>query len=621
MTDLHHEAGTGAVTAETTPPGRDAPAVRRPSGGGSPAHRAADAVGRNGAPALSRRARVLTAVALALLAGWALLNTAKIVFWSYAPIPFWDGFVAVLTERSRRAGELTLSELFSQHNEHRIMVPRLEFVAEYALFGGRLVFLLTTIALSCVLLALILAYPITTVWRDRLVAFGFAAFALVAVLTPAGYENLTWAFQIGFVQAYLFAAVAFALAVYAWRPTMSPAFEVGVTFFVIVAASAATFSVAQGLATWPVLVGTLLLRGVRRRIPIAVGIAGAVITAAYLRGLEPVEGHPRPSEALHHPLGIARYAVTYLGHPAGAFGRNVAAAAGVLGIALLLVLLIAVVRRRSSPTHATMLFGAAAASFVVMTAFQTALGRLGFGIPQALSSRYAIGAAMFWVALATGFAPLIARRFELRVLKPGGAVEATGLVYVGACLVVAFAASIANAKPKAQFVEARTAKEVAVASFASGVRDDDALKRLHPIPDIVVDNLRWLQRERLGPWASPYGSVLAQARLGTSPPGRLGRCLGSIDATRPVVGGKRFDGWIVAPESRGTARHVRVVDERGTSHGIGVVGVPRPDVAAAGITSSSYRGFVAYARAQADVPLSLVLVTGDGRPACALSIP
>ena len=50
-----------------------------------------------------------------------------------------------------------------------------------------------------------MTWPVARVWNDRVVTFGFLSFATAAALTPADWENLTWGFQVCFVQVYLFA--------------------------------------------------------------------------------------------------------------------------------------------------------------------------------------------------------------------------------------------------------------------------------------------------------------------------------------------------------------------------------------------------------------------------------
>jgi hypothetical protein len=153
----------------------------------------------------STPAHLLHIAATAVFVGvivFTLWTALRIQTSAHTTIPFADLWAAVDVAQDAANGTLELGELLSQHNEHRIALARIQFVVEYALFDGQLIFLLGMIMVSCVGIALVLTWPFADVWRSRFVTVGFFAFALSAVLTPAGWENLTWPFQVGFVQVY-----------------------------------------------------------------------------------------------------------------------------------------------------------------------------------------------------------------------------------------------------------------------------------------------------------------------------------------------------------------------------------------------------------------------------------
>lgn len=102
---------------------------------------------------------------------------------------------------SRRVGAHPEGGLWEPHNEHWSTLPVLAYRALYALFGLRS-FLPYLVVLVAVHVAVV-----HVVWRVcRRVGAGEAA-AAVAALTlgvlGAGWENLTWAFQIGFLGSLL----------------------------------------------------------------------------------------------------------------------------------------------------------------------------------------------------------------------------------------------------------------------------------------------------------------------------------------------------------------------------------------------------------------------------------
>ena len=107
---------------------------------------------------------------------------------------------------ARLDGDVGLADFWAQHNEHRIVVARLQFLADYGLFDGTNVFLFAAIAVVVARArrsSFAAAVYLDT--RDRLLALGTLAVGDAATLSPAGWENLTWAFQVQFVQVFLFA--------------------------------------------------------------------------------------------------------------------------------------------------------------------------------------------------------------------------------------------------------------------------------------------------------------------------------------------------------------------------------------------------------------------------------
>jgi hypothetical protein len=542
---------------------------------------------------------------------------------SYTSIPFWDFWDELRTVQTAFAGKLGLHDLFAQHNEHRILLSRIQFIADYWLFGGRLVFLLAMLLISSVFLALALAWPAARIWNDRTITLGFFALALTATLSPLGINNLTSPFQVGSVQVYTFAVAAIALAVCWLRGEHEVPGEPHILALVsiVTLGAASTYSNANGLVVWPVIVAVMWLRSVRRTSITVVAAAGAALTASYFWSYEPVAGHSSYSQSLEHPLGIARYVATFLGHPAVALGSVALQLTGALGIVILGAVVVLAYKDRRRPDNGPTLFGAAVGVFVLVTAFQTALGRLSFGIGQALSSRYAIASAVFWVGLAVGVAPAVSRRATVLWRTRSHRINVTGLAFVSACVTASLAVNLV-ALPSAQELQAiRTQSEPMLVAFTAGVEDDVASSASYLVPGAVLPQLEWLRAEKKGPWSTGLGEALSTAQRRVPRPGTLPPCKGSVDSVTPVHGGQRLNGWIVPPPGDTASNKLDVVGPSGSPEGVGLVDLYRPDVKAAGASSSSFRGFVAYDRS-AKPAADLVLLAENSRtPLCALPIP
>src|SRR5271157_519015 len=78
-----------------------------------------------------------------LLAGiGAGIASAYIIVTTYSALPHWDEW-ALFDHLA--TGSTTLSWLWAQHNEHRILVPKIFFLIDVYVFRGTQAFLLTSI--------------------------------------------------------------------------------------------------------------------------------------------------------------------------------------------------------------------------------------------------------------------------------------------------------------------------------------------------------------------------------------------------------------------------------------------------------------------------------------------
>jgi len=501
----------------------------------------------------------------------------------YSPVPFADFWGQFPFLERALGGDVRLGDLWAQSNEHRIFLARLEFLADYRWFGGTFVFLFTLIGVSLLLVAVVAALAVWLGARDRVAAWGTFCVAAILALSPAAEENLTWSFQVAFVQVYLFAALALlALVVSRGRAPW-----LAVT---CVAAIAATYSLANGLLLWPVLVLLALALRLGRREVVVLSVVGAATIVSYVWHFHPVERHASYVHTLGHPIGLAKYSVVFLGSPIREAGVSAAGAVGAVGVLLFAALLVDALRARAR-TAATTWYGAALALFVVVTAVETGIGRLNFGVSQALSSRYATPGGVFWLGLVIGFLASVGSRLRAPL-------------YLGLAAAAAFAVSVTSRPNRSTLQQTVVGKELAVVAFRSGV--DDPARTVTGLPSsAVVDGaLRWLRDQKLGPWA-PGGMVDgSRASLATAPIAR--RCSGTTSGSQSVRGGVRYDGTVAPPPQASDDLVVR--DEAGAERGFGLTRTGGAD------------DFVAYARG-AQGRAEIVLVASDHRTALCRIVP
>ena len=223
-----------------------------------------------------------------LLQSWLLVG---LVVERTVNIPFMDDWemVPVLTGDQ----PLTLSWLWSQHNEHRIFLPRLLYLAVVSLSGNdfRAGAFFNVFALCIAAAALCLAARKlrgSTRYAD-------AYFPLV-VLQWAQAENLTWSFQVqtilGTVPVLLILGVLFKKGSLSFRQTLA----VGVVTLTLPLCG------ANGLALVPALSACTLIgafqlwreRPALRRewaVALALGLGGIALTGLYFVGYHKHQGH------------------------------------------------------------------------------------------------------------------------------------------------------------------------------------------------------------------------------------------------------------------------------------------------------------------------------------------
>ena len=313
---------------------------------------------------------------------------------------------------------------------------------------------------------------------------------------------------------------------------------------------------------------------------------------------------------LSDPVGLFTFVAVYLGSAVWGAGLREAALVGTVGLALVPVLYVLAWRRRTSASI-LLPFCAGVTAFIVLTAMQTAAGRLYLGTSQALSSRYSIASFTFFLALLVAYLEPVRKRLR--------AWPSAGLAYM-ACAAVATLFVSYRTIPDSDFLRTtQFGRDATVLTYRAGVSDDSGTVTGVAAGDTLVDTLRWMERERLGPWA-PGG--LADGMLVTEPASAPAQsCLGATELVEPVKRGYRLRGWIGEPSGESTSRNLVVLDEDGSRAGLGLVGTHRPDVAESGATDSEWAGFVAYLPDEPTGRLSVVLLGDDRRtPVCRLVV-
>ncbi|MBI1874845.1 MAG: hypothetical protein HYS05_13305 [Acidobacteria bacterium] len=289
------------------------------------------------------------------------------------------------------------SDLWRQHNEHRMLFPRVALLTLAWMSGWNTV---VEMYVSVGLLICILA-----VWWRLYRAVrraGLWTFVPIAwlILSPGQWENVLTGWQLQFCLGV--AAMVWAMFLLG-RGTMA---GFGAAALCAIVAS---YSFNNGLVAWPAgLIALGLMRAPQGRV-VRWAIFGVLATAIYYVGYVPAPNHPSPLEAFAHPFETLSFVLMNLGAPLAGGSLTLAAAVGVFVLALLVASLVRVWPHRGAllPLSGTTASLCGLLSVSLGSSLAIAIGRVGFHQPTwAISSRYvtitALGIAALYLLYLAG---------------------------------------------------------------------------------------------------------------------------------------------------------------------------------------------------------------------------
>jgi hypothetical protein len=311
-------------------------------------------------------------------------------------VPSWDQWSFVYVLRAAAAGKLTFADLWCQHNEHRLLFPRLIMVLLARVTGWDVRYEMATSIVFAAAALVVLYLLVRRTWRSLDLADAPSLLPLLAVMIFSldQCENWLWGWQLQIplnVLAVVSGVALLSAPELPWRRFL----------LALLCGVVATYSFACGLLYWPLLLPLLLARPAgeqptRRITTLAWGGTALLVYVSYLYHYASPPASPPLLSAFHRPPGdTLRYVLNYLGAP---MIHEHIAGLGAVGLALLIAVTVVLYRRGGASRQALLPY-LCLAGYAVATACITALGRVGFGAQQALAQRYITFANLMWVAL------------------------------------------------------------------------------------------------------------------------------------------------------------------------------------------------------------------------------
>lgn len=559
---------------------------------------------------------LLLAALAAGLALWIFLTTVNISRSGWVAIPTlddWDRWITYVRDH------YTLWWFFQQHVDHRLVAPKLLFAVDHLAFHGRGWFLLLCSycfqALTGIMLWRLWFHATRRGTTERLI---IAAAIVSCLFSGQQWSNLVWPFQVQFPMVYCAAAAALVALWKAAEVSAEPDHRSRAWWMIlsIGMATIATYSMANGVLTWPVLLIAAVWLRVPRRWIIAIATSALLLGATYFyhwHKSSPYAPLP-PSQRL--PRAVV-FGLAHLGSPIAQlatmgggdnFRITCAAVVGAL-VALALSIGFALVwlhRKRYNGAHAILIFYCV---FIVGTSTTIAYGRSAGALTEAFSPRYLTPSYILWSGMLLVCWPLLRRMNHIAL-------------YSALCAAI-FAGIVIHQR----------ATLIAVRNWAAVIRLDETAvidnvidpgpwRELFHTPQMTFGAIDYLKANHLTifteEWTHWPGLPLNRR---FSVDGSPNACQGQFEQTTevesPLRPGWRVTGWAWDNKAGRSPRYVILADSNGQIAGVALTGFPAvPALIAVSprYSASTWNGYV-NGRARS---VTAYVVEADDRSVCAI---
>ena len=463
----------------------------------------------------------------------------------------WDG-TYLLFEKAD-AGTLGMSDFFAQHNEHRMFFPRLIMFLLGKLTHWNVwaeLGLIWMLGWLCVLSIWRLA--LTTGWD--LFRAGWPAFAVSAlVFTPLGFENWLMGFQIGLL-------VPVACFVGCLSVASSTRFPFNFLLSMVIC-TVCTLSIASGFTCWLLTFPLLMLPEgkldwSRKRVWWLLWGAGFLITTVvYFHGYTKPAVHPDMSLAVKHPISASQFFLAYLGAPfAHGTALEATLVSQIAGAALVALLFLACAYlwfwRHDRALTSRALPWVMCSLIALFNGGLITIGRMGFGVSEAMASRYQPLCATLPISLLF-LGPLVFQHWSVlatsgsrRVLRVGMGLSA---LTAGFALLFLMGEFPALGDWRERHLRGLAAK--AVVELINVIDDPEAVASpVHPRSEIVRPRANVL--DRLGYLRPPLIRSRAIRQIADPAAKADGHQGAIVRSGRVSTGQFAMVGWAILPERR-----------------------------------------------------------------------
>jgi len=398
-------------------------------------------------------------------------------------VPYWDDWEFVSLLKAYGAGDHWVAKLYAQHNEHRFLFPKLLFLALAKLTSWNLkAEMVAGWLISCAGF-----YIVWLLMKRSGIRGGLCMLLVPCVYFNLGqWENILWGWQVTlYMMLFFVLAAVYLLSGVSQKPAnLLPA---------ALAGCAASFSFINGLLVWPVGLVQILLTpdAWPKRLGYSAvwAVSGGAVWALYFRGYVRPAQHPDVFTFVHEPLTMALYFFANAGSMLGMRTVQLAVAAGAV---LFCAFILFAYLHYAGGGMARIVPWISLGLFSMVSSLAIAVGRLGFGLRQALEPRYTTITLLLVISvLVLGSSALANGYIDWR----GGAMR-----YVSFACMTALILGVAGYYAYGvlwgyKAYNTRTVGKQYLLSYKSA--PDEGLMIIYPFPDILRERADYLKEHRL----------------------------------------------------------------------------------------------------------------------------
>ena len=300
---------------------------------------------------------------------------------------YWGEMAQIVTEQGKFSSNF--HDWFKRSNEHYTLLPKLVYAANLVISGGNNVGL-SLFSWFMALLQVLVLYRLIPVRNKQHPILFVALLSVVAVLTFSPRQAHNWI--LGMSGVAWISANFFSIAAFATLQRYSVLANKTYLWLTLLLSLCAVATYSTSLALFPTLVIAAFLYPLNRQDKLLLGVYSLVILGLYYSTYSVPSNHPAIQ---HSVLALVTYILVFIG---GLFTLQIkyALISGIFGLLSSALMMLYIYRKEKFwsiciPWICIQLY-------VCGGAAMAALARSGFGMEQALSSRYGALPALFWLA-------------------------------------------------------------------------------------------------------------------------------------------------------------------------------------------------------------------------------